>query len=172
MDNGETDYVRRDLWDPMADVRAIAARARLSLPLPERPAPETPRRRSARRASAGPAPVEPPPFTEPGPQAAPPPPEPEPPPAPAPVEARDPFTVLGVAQGCSAEELKKAFRGLVVLYHPDKVAHLGHEFQELAERKTRELTVAYDAAQRIVEGAKAEGAPDVAGDAPGKDPAR
>lgn len=71
--------------------------------------------------------------------------EPEPPPPPpAPPVQRDPWTVLGIAPGTSKDEARRAFRTLVAQYHPDKVAHLAPEFQELAERKTREILEAWD----------------------------
>ena len=43
----------------------------------------------------------------------------------------------------SADEIKKSFRALIARYHPDKVQHLGQEFQELAQTRTAELTEAY-----------------------------
>jgi preprotein translocase subunit Sec63 len=52
--------------------------------------------------------------------------------------------VLGIAPGTSKEEARKAFRTLVAQYHPDKVAHLAPEFQELAERKTRAILEAWE----------------------------
>ena len=67
--------------------------------------------------------------------------EPAPPPPP---DARDPWKVLGIAPGTSKEEARKAFRTLVAQYHPDKVAHLAPEFQELAERKTRAILEAWE----------------------------
>ncbi|MBN1209547.1 MAG: J domain-containing protein [Myxococcaceae bacterium] len=75
--------------------------------------------------------------------------EPPPPPPPPPVQ-RDPWKVLGIAPGASKEEARKAFRALVTQYHPDKVAHLAPEFQELAERKTRELLEAWDALEKTL----------------------
>ncbi|WP_224363622.1 J domain-containing protein [Hyalangium versicolor] len=71
--------------------------------------------------------------------------EPEPEPAPPPPPAqKDPWTILGIAPGTSRDEARRAFRTLVAQYHPDKVAHLAPEFQELAERKTRELLQAWE----------------------------
>jgi preprotein translocase subunit Sec63 len=64
----------------------------------------------------------------------------------------DPFEVLGLTASASEDELKKAFRALIVQYHPDKVAHLAPEFRDLAEKRTRELTAAYDLAQRRLRG--------------------
>jgi hypothetical protein len=72
--------------------------------------------------------------------------EPEPEPAfePEPEPAVDPWKVLGIPRGTSKDEARRAFRALVAQYHPDKVAHLAPEFQELAERKTRELLQAWE----------------------------
>lgn len=69
-----------------------------------------------------------------------------PPPAgPPPGEARfDPFAVLGVNRGASKDEVKKAYREKMAQYHPDKVAHLGPELQELARRKALEINQAYE----------------------------
>ena len=56
-----------------------------------------------------------------------PPPSPPPPPEP---KKPDPFAVLGVSPTCTEDELKKAYRAMVILYHPDKVAHLAVEFRD------------------------------------------
>ncbi len=57
--------------------------------------------------------------------------------------AKDPYTVLGVDKNASQEDIKKAYRQLVNKYHPDKVAHLGDEFQKLADRRFKEIQEAY-----------------------------
>lgn len=44
----------------------------------------------------------------------------------------------------SVENIKKKYREKLAKYHPDKVSHLGNEFQEIAEKKTREINAAYD----------------------------
>ncbi len=67
----------------------------------------------------------------------------EPPPPPPPPAAKDPWKVLGIAPGTPKDEAKRAFRALVTQYHPDKVAHMAPEFQELAERRTREILEAW-----------------------------
>ncbi len=43
----------------------------------------------------------------------------------------------------SADEIKKSFRTLIARYHPDKVQHLGKEFQDMAADRAAELTEAY-----------------------------
>jgi preprotein translocase subunit Sec63 len=50
------------------------------------------------------------------------------------------------------DELRKAYKALIVQYHPDKVAHLAAEFRELAERRTRQINEAYDLAQKQLRG--------------------
>ncbi|WP_025322781.1 TerB family tellurite resistance protein [Deferrisoma camini] len=54
------------------------------------------------------------------------------------------YEVLGVAPDASDEEIKRAYRELAKKYHPDRVAHLGDEFRELAHRKFLEIQEAYD----------------------------
>ncbi len=42
------------------------------------------------------------------------------------------------------EEIKAAYREMMSKYHPDKVAHLGEEFQEIAKAKTKAINQAYE----------------------------
>jgi curved DNA-binding protein CbpA len=53
------------------------------------------------------------------------------------------YELLGVAPAASQEEVKQAFRQQIARYHPDKVQHLGKEFQEMASGRAAELTQAY-----------------------------
>lgn len=55
----------------------------------------------------------------------------------------DAHAVLGIPKGASPQQIQEAYRGLVTKYHPDKVSHLGSEFQEIAARKTLEINAAY-----------------------------
>jgi hypothetical protein len=50
---------------------------------------------------------------------------------------------LSVEPTADADTIKKAFRREIARYHPDKVVHLGPEFQEMAATRAAELTVAY-----------------------------
>ena len=56
-----------------------------------------------------------------------------------------PHEVLGVPPDASTAEIKTAYRKRVAQYHPDKVAHLGDEFQQLAEKRFKEIQLAFDA---------------------------
>ena len=57
---------------------------------------------------------------------------------------QDPYTVLGIEPGASTEEIKAAYRQLAAQYHPDKVQHLGEDFQKLAHEKFVAIQKAYD----------------------------
>jgi len=55
----------------------------------------------------------------------------------------DPYEVLGVSTSASSEAIQAAYRSRMQEYHPDKVAHLGTELQQLALEKTQEIQRAY-----------------------------
>jgi len=57
---------------------------------------------------------------------------------------RDPHEVLGVARGASKEEVARAYREQMKLYHPDRVDGLGDELQRVAHRRTLEIQAAYE----------------------------
>ena len=57
---------------------------------------------------------------------------------------RDPYRILELQPGASQAEIRAAYRRLAARYHPDKVAHLGEEFQTLAEKKFKAIQGAYD----------------------------
>ena len=54
------------------------------------------------------------------------------------------YAVLGLEKGADFAEIKRAYRKLSMQYHPDKVGHLGEEFQKVAEEKMKEINVAYE----------------------------
>ncbi|MEE8282037.1 MAG: DnaJ domain-containing protein [candidate division NC10 bacterium] len=56
----------------------------------------------------------------------------------------DPYALLGVDRGASQDEIRTAYRHLVAQYHPDKVSHLGREFQEMAHQKLIAIKEAYE----------------------------
>ena len=53
------------------------------------------------------------------------------------------YELLAVESTASADEVKRAFRREIARYHPDKVQHLGPEFQEIAASRAAALTEAY-----------------------------
>ncbi len=54
------------------------------------------------------------------------------------------YATLGLEPGADQDTIKKAYRKLSMKYHPDKVVHLGKEFQKVAEQKMKEINAAYD----------------------------
>lgn len=57
---------------------------------------------------------------------------------------KDPYEVLGVSKGANQEEIRGAYRKLAQRYHPDRVLHLGEEFQQLAKEKFQDIQQAYE----------------------------
>jgi len=53
------------------------------------------------------------------------------------------YELLEIARDAPADEVKKSFRAQIAKYHPDKVHHLGKEFQTMAADRAAELTEAY-----------------------------
>jgi len=56
----------------------------------------------------------------------------------------DPFEVLNIARGASPDEVKAAYRNMLSKYHPDKVSHLGEDFQKIAHEKALDIQKAYE----------------------------
>ena len=55
---------------------------------------------------------------------------------------RDPYSVLGVSQNASDEEIKKAYRELARKYHPDN--YHDNPLEDLAQEKMKEINAAYE----------------------------
>lgn len=60
----------------------------------------------------------------------------------------DPHQVLGIGPGADQSEIRQAYRHLAAQYHPDKVAHLGKELRQLADRKFKSIQAAYEVLKR------------------------
>ena len=58
------------------------------------------------------------------------------------------FKILEVSPHATDAEVKKAYRKMANKYHPDKVSHLGDEFQKLAEEKFKSVNDAYQAVKK------------------------
>ena len=52
-------------------------------------------------------------------------------------------SVLQLPTNVTRDNIKTAYREQLMKYHPDRVQHLGREFQEMAEEKTKLITEAY-----------------------------
>lgn len=55
---------------------------------------------------------------------------------------KDPYSVLGISQSASDDEIKKAYRELARKYHPDN--YQNNPLADLAEEKMKEINEAYD----------------------------
>ena len=53
------------------------------------------------------------------------------------------YKILEISPEASDSEVKKAYRKMAAKFHPDKVHHLGVEFQKMAEEKFKTLNDAY-----------------------------
>lgn len=53
------------------------------------------------------------------------------------------YRVLEIDPSASGDDIKRAYRRMANKYHPDKVSHLGEEFQQMAEEKFKSINVAY-----------------------------
>jgi curved DNA-binding protein CbpA len=53
------------------------------------------------------------------------------------------YELLDIVPTAPVDEVKRAFRAQIARYHPDKVQHLGKEFQSMAADRAAELTEAY-----------------------------
>ncbi len=58
------------------------------------------------------------------------------------------YNILEVAPNATNEEVKKAYRKMVVKYHPDKVIALGNDVQKAAKEKFQKVQDAYDAIKK------------------------
>ncbi len=54
------------------------------------------------------------------------------------------YKILEVSPNADEETLKKAYRAMAFTYHPDRVSHLGEEFQLAAKEKFQKVNDAYN----------------------------
>ncbi len=59
-----------------------------------------------------------------------------------------PYKILETDPEASNEEIKKAYRRLAAMHHPDKVHHLGPDFQKAAQEKFKAISAAYEKIKR------------------------
>ena len=54
------------------------------------------------------------------------------------------YKILEIEPDASPEDIKKAYRRMAMKYHPDKVSHLGEDFQTAAKEKFQKVNQAYE----------------------------
>lgn len=54
------------------------------------------------------------------------------------------YKILEIDKSANDDEVKKAYRRMAVKYHPDKVSHLGEEFQKGAKEKFQKVQEAFE----------------------------
>jgi DnaJ like chaperone protein len=54
------------------------------------------------------------------------------------------FKILEIERSATDDELKKAYRRMAMKFHPDKVSHLGEDFQNAAKEKFQKVSQAYE----------------------------
>lgn len=54
------------------------------------------------------------------------------------------YKILEIVRSATNEEIKKAYRRMAMKYHPDKVSHLGDDFQSAAHEKFQSVNKAYE----------------------------
>lgn len=54
------------------------------------------------------------------------------------------YKILEIERTASDDEVKKAYRRMAMKYHPDKVSHLGEDFQKAAKEKFQKVNQAYE----------------------------
>jgi len=59
-------------------------------------------------------------------------------------DANAAYKVLEIDANVSDVEVKKAYRRMAIKYHPDKLGHLGLEFQKAAKEKFQKVAEAYE----------------------------
>ena len=54
------------------------------------------------------------------------------------------YKILEINRNATDDEVKKAYRKMAVKFHPDKVSHLGEDFQKQAKEKFQKVNEAYE----------------------------
>ena len=58
------------------------------------------------------------------------------------------YKILEIGENASNEDIKKAYRQMALKYHPDKVTHLGEQYQKAANEKFQQVNMAYNALKK------------------------
>ena len=60
------------------------------------------------------------------------------------IKEQEAYNILGVSENTSDEEIKKAYRALALMYHPDKFSSLGDEAVRQATESMKQINAAWD----------------------------
>ena len=60
------------------------------------------------------------------------------------IKEQEAYNILGVSENTSDEEIKKAYRALAIMYHPDKVSSLGDEAVRQATESMKQINQAWN----------------------------
>lgn len=58
------------------------------------------------------------------------------------------YEILGVSEQASDNEISAAYKRKISMYHPDKVSKMGDEIRQVAEKISKDINAAYNAAMR------------------------
>lgn len=58
------------------------------------------------------------------------------------------YKILEIEQSATDDEVKKAYRRMAMKYHPDKLTHMGEDFQKAGQDKFRMVNEAYQAIKK------------------------
>lgn len=59
------------------------------------------------------------------------------------------YTILGITEHSTDDEVKKAYRKMAIKYHPDKVQAMGEEHQKAAKEKFQQIQEAYENIKKL-----------------------
>ncbi len=59
-------------------------------------------------------------------------------------DSKSAYKILETDPSASDEQIKKAYRAMALKYHPDRVSHLGEEFQQASKEKFQKVNEAYE----------------------------
>jgi DnaJ like chaperone protein len=54
------------------------------------------------------------------------------------------YKILEISKSADNDEVKKAYKKMAIKYHPDKVSHLGEDFQNIAKEKFQKVNEAFN----------------------------
>lgn len=61
------------------------------------------------------------------------------------------YSLFGLDENCTRDNLNHAFKKKIKLYHPDKLENLGPELKELGQKKSKEIIEAYEKCVKLLQ---------------------